>query len=51
MLPADTEYHNVSFNPVPGKAEVESQSNFEKLVSCLTTQAYFKILIGFKKMR
>jgi hypothetical protein len=32
MLPADTEYHNISFNYVSGKAEVESQSNFEKLV-------------------
>jgi hypothetical protein len=39
----------MSFNPVPGKAEAGSQSNFEKLMSCLTLEKEFMILIGFKE--
>jgi len=50
MLPADFGYHKMSFDPAPGKAEVGSQSNFEKkLMSCLTIETCFTIRIGFRE--
>jgi hypothetical protein len=38
-----------SLKPVRGKAEVGSHSSFEKLISCLSIETFFTILIGFEE--